>query len=389
MAQAHLNWTVSSLIAGATLVFAASLFAASDSNDWRLRWDKTVNAAKKESVVSLYGGEEITHPDIIGEFRKEYPGIKVVTVSGHSEVIQRIVAERRAGKYLVDLFAYGPGSARSAYLGGFLDPIPPALILPEVTDMSKWYGGKHHYGDAEGKYIFIYEGTPNSPSLAYNTKEVNPTELNSVWDILNAKWVGKIGFFRYGEGNSIPTPVLMFYHNPEVGPEFLKRLFGEMKLTISANRRQATDWLAQGKYSLCVMCRDLEKAQKQGLPVAAFGPNDLKEGGSLGGGSASVITLANRSPNPNAAKVFLNWYLSRQGQMTWQRVMNQKVQEPSHSMRTDISTDDVLPEARRVEGRKYPFVGFLDPKPVQKIYQELLLKAEPPLEAGTGLQRGR
>lgn len=357
---------------------ASSVFAADEMSDWQARWQQTVSAAKKEGQLSIYGGEEITHPEIIGEFRKEFHDIRVVTVSGHSEVIQRIVAERRAGKYLVDLFAYGPNAARSAYLAKFLDPIPPALILPEVTDPSKWYGGKHHYGDAEGKYVFIYEGTPSSSSLAYNTKEVDPAQFTSIWDILNPKWVGKIGYFSYGEGSAIPTPILMFYYNPEVGPEFLKRLFGEMKLIISANRRQATDWLARGKYVLCVMCRDLEKAEKQGLPVAGFGPNDLKEGGSLGGGDSSVIVLFNRAPNPNAAKVFLNWYLSRRGQMTWQKVMNLRVQEPSNSMRIDIPTDDVLPDARRMEGRKYPFVTFLDPKPVEKFYKDLLSMSEPP-----------
>ena len=359
-------------------LLALSTFAAGDGGEWRARWDQTVAAAKKEGQLSIYGGEEITHPEIIGEFRKEFPDIKVVTVSGHSEVIQRIVAERRAGKYLVDLFAYGPNAARTAYLSKFLDPIPPALILPEVTDVSKWYGGKHHYGDAEGKYVFIYEGTPNSPSLAYNTKEVNPGQFTSIWDILNSRWVGKIGYFTYGEGSAIPTPILMFYYDPDVGPEFLKRLFGEMKLIMSANRRQATDWLAHGKYALCVMCRDLERAEKQGLPVAGFGPNDLKEGGSLGGGNSSVIVLFNRAPNPNAAKVFLNWYLSRRGQMTWQKVMNLRVQEPSNSMRIDIPTDDVLPDARRMEGRKYPFVTFLDPKPVEKFYKDLLSMSEPP-----------
>ena len=101
-------------------------------------------------------------------------------------------------------------------------------------------------------------------------------------------------------------------------------------------------------------------------------------GGSLGGGDSSVIVLFNRAPNPNAAKVFLNWYLSRRGQMTWQKVMNLRVQEPSNSMRIDIPTDDVLPEARRIEGRKYPFVTFLDPKPVEKFYKDLLNTSEPP-----------
>jgi hypothetical protein len=56
--------------------------------------------------------------------------------------------------------------------------------------------------------------------------------------------------------------------------------------------------------------------------------------------------------------------------------MNQKVVEASNSMRIDIAKDDVLAEARRIDGRKYPFVGFLDPRPVQKFYSDLISKAE-------------
>jgi ABC-type Fe3+ transport system substrate-binding protein len=349
---------------------------AAGATGWKARWDKTLEAAKKEGQVTIYGGEEITHLEIIEAFTKSYPEIKVVTVSGHAEVIQRIVAERRAGKYLVDLFAYGPNAARTAYLAKYLDLLAPELILPEVTDASKWYGGKHHYADPEGKYIFIYEGTPSSPSLQYNTNKVDSRQITTMWDILKPKWVGNIGFFNYAKGDAIPTPVLMMYHDPDLGPKFLNKLFGEMKIIMSANRRQATDWLGQGKYALCIMCRDVEKAQKQGLPVATFGANDLKEGGQLGGGNSSVIIVLNQRPHPNAGAVFLNWYLSRQGQEVWQRVMNRKVNEPSNSMRVDISTDDVLPEARRLEGRKYPFVEFLDPKPVRKIYNNWIRQAQ-------------
>lgn len=115
MSKTVLKWHLNLITCAPAILLATSLCAAGESNDWRARWEKTVGAAKKEDQVSIYGGEEITHPDIIGEFRKEYPEIKIVTVSGHTEVLQRIVAERRAGKYLVDLFAYGPNAGRTAY----------------------------------------------------------------------------------------------------------------------------------------------------------------------------------------------------------------------------------------------------------------------------------
>ncbi len=180
------------------LSIPSSAHAAEAKASWQMEWEKTVQGAKKEWQITIYGGEEITHPDILAAFNREYSDIKVVTVSGHAEVIERIVAERRSEKYLVDVFAYGPNAARAAYLAKFLDAIPPALILPEVTDTSKWHGGKHHYGDPENRYIFIYEGTPSNSSIAYNTKLVDPNEFKSTWHVLNPKWAGNIGFFAYG-----------------------------------------------------------------------------------------------------------------------------------------------------------------------------------------------
>jgi ABC-type Fe3+ transport system substrate-binding protein len=123
---------------------------------------------------------------------------------------------------------------------------------------------------------------------------------------------------------------------------------------------------------VCLLCRDIDKANKQGLPVDEIAPDRLKEGGSIGGGGSSVLVLVNRAPHPNAAKVFVNWYLSRQGQMIWQNVMNKKEVEASDSMRIDIPKEEVLADGRRVIGKEYHVVGFLDPEPVQKLIQEVV-----------------
>lgn len=61
------------------------------------------------------------------------------------------------------------------------------MLLPEVVDPSNWYEGKHHYDDPENRYIFVFEGTPRSGEITYNTKLVNPSEIKSYWDLLNQK----------------------------------------------------------------------------------------------------------------------------------------------------------------------------------------------------------
>jgi iron(III) transport system substrate-binding protein len=267
--------------------------------------------------------------------------------------------------------ASGPNGPRTLYLAKALDPITPALILPEVTDRSKWYGGKHWYADAENQYIFMFEGTINSTGLSYNTKLTGADEIKSYWDLLQPKWRGKL-LTMDPRGAATPTPVLILYYKAGLGPEFMRRFYTETDVTLFRDRRQGTNWLATGKFPVCFLCRDIDKANQQGLSVDEIAPDRLHDESTIGGGGSSVLVLINRAPHPNAAKLFINWYLSRQGQTVWQNVMNKKEVEPSESMRTDIAKEDVLPDARRIEGRKYSVIGFLDPEPVQKLLNEVV-----------------
>jgi len=107
--------------------------------------------------------------------------------------------------------------------------------------------------------------------------------------------------------------------------------------------------------------------------VDSIPPGDLKEEEPVvGGGGSSVIVLINRAPHPNAAKVFINWYLSREGQVTWQRAMNTVVIEASDSMRIDIPKDDVMVASKRLEGVKYTVIAFRDPRAPLKLLREIL-----------------
>jgi iron(III) transport system substrate-binding protein len=217
----------------------------------------------------------------------------------------------------------------------------------------------------------MYEGTINSTGLSYNTKLVNPEEVRSYEDLLRSKWKGKL-LTLDPRGTAPPTQVLILYHTPSLGPDFVRRFYTETEITFFRDRRQGTNWLATGKFPLCFLCRDIEKVKEQGLPVDVIVPDQIKEGETVGGGNSSALALIDRAPHPNAAKVFINWYLSRQGQMVWQNVMNKKEVEASDSMRIDIPKEDVLSDGRRVEGKKYNVMGFLDPEPVQKLLQEIL-----------------
>src|SRR5437879_8416353 len=144
-----------------------------------------------------------------------------------------------------------------------------------------------------------------------------------------------------------------------------------MEAVLRREQQQAINWVGSGKVTLCVFCRDgfASHAKAQGLPVDYINHNDLKEMPRLRG-SASAITLVNKAPHPNAAKVFINWFLSRRGQIVYQDSHGDR-----DSLRIDIPKDKVPAAVRRRPGRRYFFVEgpeFMDVKPAVKIIDEAL-----------------
>jgi iron(III) transport system substrate-binding protein len=349
--------------------------AADVKPGWQLEWERTLAAAKKEGQVSIYisGYEEI-----LPDFQKEYPEIKVQSVTGRgSQIGQRLIAERRGEKFLADVVsAGGVTTYQQLYVAKVFDPIKPALLLPEIIDTSKWFEGRHHYADPEKQYIFSYVASATYGSVSYNTKLVDPKEFKSYWDLLNPKWKGKIisrdiRVSGPGSGNA-----RLFYYLPDVGPSFIRKLYGEMDVTLFRDYRQGTDWLAVGKASLCFFC-EVDVSKQQGLPVDSFGPRVFKEGAGLVQ-QFGTLGLVNRAPHPNAAKVFINWLLSRKGQIALQKNML-NTENPADSLRIDIPKDDVPLLSRRVDGVKYLDTSrpeWQEMKPILDVMNEALKAAE-------------
>jgi ABC-type Fe3+ transport system substrate-binding protein len=68
--------------------------------------------------------------------------------------------------------------------------------------------------------------------------------------------------------------------------------------------------------------------------------------------SNGTLALMNQAPHPNAARVFINWLLSREGQTSFQKIMTTP-DLTVESMRVDIPKDPIPAPQRRVAGMKY------------------------------------
>ena len=356
------------------MLFASTAGAGEARQLWQQDWDKTVAAAKAEGQVTVY--VHSTYGPVLssGAFEKAFPGIKLTMVSGvENDLERRFTSERRAGKFLADVFMVGVLRSYDFMQAKFLDPIKPVLVLPEVVDESKWWQGKHHYSDPERKYLFRYVASAQYGQISYNTQLVQPKEFTSFWDFLQPKWKGKILSRDIRLPGSGGSAIRLFYYHPEMGPEFVRKLFAETDITLFRDRRQGLDWLATGKFPICFWCEGVDKANTQGLPVDTFGR--MKEGAGLSAGQA-ILTMVNQAPHANAAKVFINWFLSRDGQLNFQKALGKADEGSPDSLRIDIPKDDVDPKSRRLDGVKYLDTDqWLAMKPVLKVVDDALAAA--------------
>jgi iron(III) transport system substrate-binding protein len=209
---------------------------------------------------------------------------------------------------------------------GILDPLEPHMVLPEVRDAKQWWGG-HIWIDNAKKFIYG-SAAHQTISLWHNSQLVKAEEARSFDDLLDEKFKGKIGYLdprTPGSGASMWS-----YLREIKGEDWLRRFAGQ-KLALSRDQRVLAELLAKGKISIAVGLTYYSYAPfvKAGLPVEPLAVP--KEGVYVSGGSGHVVLLKNAA-HPNATKLFLNWFLGREGQEVYTRAMQQA------SRRFDVDT---------------------------------------------------
>ncbi|MGH7847414.1 MAG: ABC transporter substrate-binding protein, partial [Candidatus Binatia bacterium] len=206
---------------------------------------------------------------------------------------------------------------------------------------------------------------------AYNTKLVDPGEIRSFWDVLKPKFKGKMVAFDPKERGHIQR-MRAIYYNPALGGEYVRRLFTEMDVAVARDQRLLLDWVASGKAHIYLFATssDVEEGKRKGLPVGSL--YGQPEEGYMSGGFGH-LALINKAPHPNAAKVFVNWVLSKEGQTQWQE------KSDNNSLRMDIPKDMLSDQTIIAkEGKKYlntSLPEYEDVKPLLRIVEEALKKS--------------
>lgn len=330
---------------------------ASEWND--PAWNELIAAAQREGrVVIAAGGEPSrSYRPVLDLFGKKFGITAEMTTGNATDTVNRLLAERASGLFTIDigLIAHNT-SQRRLVPAGALVPVDLLLIHPEVVDRSLWHGSRHWYADEEQKFVFLYTAVPeDSWRFWYNTQRISAQEITtikSLGDLFDPKWRGKNASLAISDPAGLAT-LIRLYVAPEAGPEWVRRYLLEADVTFSADRRILDTWLTQGRFPLefPASSRDeLIELQKAGLPIKEV--EILKQQPGLQtASSASSIEVFDRPAHPNAAQLFLNWFLSKEGQTEVQKIEGSLF----GSLREDIGYGSIDPSARRAPGVTYTF----------------------------------
>ncbi len=347
----------------------AQLALAQSDSAWQKKWDTAVAQAKKEGKVVVLGPPGDGIRDAITQgFTKAFPEITIEFSGGRGgEMATKIKAERDAGLYSVDIVINGVSTA-DAYFKPMkaLDPIEPALILPEVTDPKYWRDNRLEFSDRSTHLDLIFSTQTNVPVI-FNPAQVKAEEVDELYKLLDPKWKGKVAVqdpIPSGTGNGV-FRWLWHVLGPEKAMDFYRKIRAQAG-AVDRDQRRQIEWVAQGKFPLnfgpgTVMYQLEQRGLKFGVV------SEFKDYGSYltpGFGSAMLI---NQAPHPNASKVFLNWLLRKDGQTAFSKGMGYV------SRRVDVATDHIPSYWVPKPGVKY-WPGYYEEDAKMSPEQEKFLK---------------
>jgi iron(III) transport system substrate-binding protein len=297
-------------------------------------WDQLVAAAQKEGKIVVSGPPVPEARSKLPEAFKQRFNIEMDYLAvNSSQLASRIETERAAGQYSMDVSMGGPDTVYATFLvNKWLDPLKPALILPEVLDPKVWPTGGPWFRDPSGEMSLQLFNTI-TPIGYINTSAVSPDEVKTTEDLLNPKWKGKLSSYdpSVNGGGLIAGSVIYV----KKGPDFAKQLYQGQEIAYTRDYQQIADWVAHGSYPIGLAITPVYMTQFQGtLPVQELTLSDLP---TTTAGGYGIISLWNQAPHPNAAKLYVNWIASKDGLSVYGAL------DQSAPVRTDVDASAWVP----------------------------------------------
>ena len=265
-----------------------------------------VAKAEAEGEVVYYSHDgEAGIAALLDAFRKDFPKIKTSYVRAQTGALYaKITAERSAGRFACDVLQ--------------LSDISPAI------DFQKKGGYEQYVSPEHAGYKAPYQSTPGGhftwmgvtfAGISYNKSKVKPEQAPKTWkDMLNP-------IHKDGMSAKLATSGMQhmqwYMLRKLYGADYWQE-FGKLRPRGFDSRAQLFDRLAKGDDRICGLAEyaGYTLFKEKGAEIEFVAPPDGLPA------TPALIGVANKAPHPEAAKLFVDWALSRRGQQVYQ---NQKI----------------------------------------------------------------
>jgi iron(III) transport system substrate-binding protein len=215
-----------------------------------------------------------------------------------------------------------------------------------VTDPGQWRDHLLDFSDRDELNLVF--ASQVKALLLYDPKQVRPDEIDELPKLLDPKWRGRLVVNDPLVAGSGQATFRWMWEvlGAERAPDTFRAIRAQAG-AVDRDQRRQIEWVARGRYPVLLSPGDavLDQILEEGIPAEVLG--ELKDYGSYLTASSGSIVLVNKAPHPNAAKVFLNWMLSTDGQTVYSTAMNQA------SRRLNVATDHLHAYAVPKPGRNY------------------------------------
>jgi len=283
------------VLAAAILMTSAAATALAQS------WDEIVAAARKEGKVVFYNNLQPNGIEpLLASFRKAHPDIQPEQIRlGSNALIERFQTEFNAGRNLADVVITFPDERieKGLEAGWMAEWTPPELpnFPPSINQANRIFTLQHA-----------------REAIIWNKTLVKPAEAPKEWvDLFDPKWKGKVAMNPPWRSVSIQQ-IIAFWEDHGIADPAEKLKANEVRF-----------FEGSGGIIQAVLRGDVRIAHLTDLPL-----NPLLEDGAPVGFvyppsgttlSANKAFVAAQAPHPNAARVFLNWLMTKDGQEALQQ----------------------------------------------------------------------
>ena len=273
------------------LVSYSAMANAAESEDRK----RLVEMAQKEANLVFYTSMDAGDARLLTQaFQQKYPGIKTDFYrAGREAVFSRFALEQKAGRYVTDVVSVGEfhilEMKKQGLITGYLSPEMQAFSADCKDPQGYW------------TCVYLTVGV-----LAYNTNRVKPEELPRRYeDLLNPKWKKRLALDANEERW---VPGLMQSIGRERSITFLKAL-AQQDIYIRRGRSLLTQLLLAGEFDVQIVAywHEVNRLMKEKAPIGWVGIEPAITG-------APQISLVTKTPHPNAARLFIDFVLSTEGQ---------------------------------------------------------------------------